>query len=138
MMHRIFEINTWMESVSQECDKRKWSWELIKLLPPVLLGGWNTLWCFSPFLKNSRRKKLTLKKNSSETQGVFAQKLKKPAILGQKLHIFAQNWLFWTNKNWKIPENSRNLLNLEKLKPKICQKLKKSANSQILSGQKNG
>ena len=38
---------------------------------------------FRHLTKNSRGKKLKLKKKFSKTKGIFALKLKKPAILGQ-------------------------------------------------------
>ena len=80
---------------------------------------------FSHLPKNSRTKKLKLKKNFPKTQGFLAHKLKKPEIFGQiyiknsnfsqKLTFFSEkfeNFLetqgFFKNSSPKSVKNSRN------------------------------
>ena len=87
---------------------------------------------FRHLVKNSRAKKLKLKENFSKTQGIFALKLKKPAILRQNVKFEPQICLFRTKKR-KILQK---LKDFSKLKPKICQKLKKPANPLSLVAEK--
>ena len=82
---------------------------------------------------NSRTKKLKLKEKISKNSQVFSWKTQETGKFGanfaEKLKILPENRHF-DKKNGKISENSRIFA---KLKPEICQKLKKPEIPQILS-----